>query len=340
MIDDILVHLGILGHSATALVDKVRCKRIVLARKRIQCNYKVKREEMIEEVAHLQRLSHAHVVRGVGTYVLKKELSILLYPAAAYNLETFMEEYTNQEEELGSQSGGNRMLYHKRRALFQFFDCLSSTIAFVHGNLIKHMDIKPTNILIEQRTTTIRSQDLRPDDIRYKLYLADFGIARSYNTAAEVETDSYTAFTKMYAAPEVVRQDARGFPADIFSLGRVFLEMLTFLAIGRQRLIDFRESVRDRNLSYDPNTQVIWELKRLTDLDQASSSLIPVIHSMLSFDAGSRPNAQEVQASFGGGEAACCTAGPEPFWISRESEFGDVTFLTGVLNSLMESSAE
>ncbi|OAL07047.1 hypothetical protein IQ06DRAFT_6716 [Phaeosphaeriaceae sp. SRC1lsM3a] len=152
-IDNLIPHLGVLGHSATALVDKVRCKRITLARKRIQCSYRVRREEMIEEVAHLQRLTHAHVIRGVGTYVIEKELSILLYPATAYNLETFMEECSSQQGGMGLLPEENRTIFEKMKALRQFFKCLASTVAFVHGKLIKHMDIKPTNILIQQRAT-------------------------------------------------------------------------------------------------------------------------------------------------------------------------------------------
>lgn len=72
MIDDLLIPMGVLGHSATALVERVRCKRIILARKKIRCNWRLKREDAIEEVAHLQRLRHAHIIRGVGTYVMAK----------------------------------------------------------------------------------------------------------------------------------------------------------------------------------------------------------------------------------------------------------------------------
>lgn len=206
VIEALLSHQGVLGHSATALVDKVRCKRITLARKSIHCSYRIKREEMIEEVAHLQRLSHAHIVRGVGTYVFKKELSILLYPATAYNLESLMEEYdglSSRQWGAGLLPEELQMIRGRMSAIPQFFKCLANTVSFIHGKFVKHMDIKPTNILIEQRVTKFETL-LRPENIQYKVYLADFGISRSYNTAAEVETDSFTSFTRVYAAPEVL----------------------------------------------------------------------------------------------------------------------------------------
>ena len=60
--------------------------------------------------------------------------------------------------------------------------------------------------------------------MQYKVYIADFGISRSYRTIPESETESPTSFTKTYAAPEVINQSRRGLSADVFSLGCVFAE--------------------------------------------------------------------------------------------------------------------
>lgn len=339
VIDKLLFHQGVLGHSATALVDKVRCRRITLARKSIQCSYRIKREEMIEEVAHLQRLSHAHVVRGVGTYVFKKELAILLYPATAYNLESFMDEFTGQKGGMGLLPEENRNRNHKMQALRQFFKCLASAVAFVHGKLIKHMDIKPTNILIEQRTSGRNPLELRPEAMEYKVYLADFGIARAYNTAAEVETDSFTAFTRLYAAPEVVQQDKRGFPADIFSLGCVFLDMITILFNTREKLLAIRKQTRDYDTLYWASLSCIPDLEPIPGHYDFERFHAPTVLAMLSYDTDPRPSAQDIQTRFGV-PALCCGAGPEPFEISEETEFGDVTMRTLAWNTVPESDAE
>lgn len=91
------------------------------------------------------------------------------------------------------------------------------------------MDIKPKNILV---------RDLRRSPLAkkwaytcFKVYIADFGIARSYATLDDTETEGPTSFTRKYAAPEVVDRGRRGLGADVFSLGCVFIEILAALAL-------------------------------------------------------------------------------------------------------------
>lgn len=196
---------GIIGHSATAIVDKVKCRRIYLARKTIRCSVRIKRNDAAVEVEHLQKLRHTHIIRIVGTYVVGNELAILLYPVAEWNLETFLE-----EKPLSIRDHDDGLT-----GLLACFPCLANAVEFLHANTVKHMDIKPQNILIKSIQRHV------------KVFLADFGIARSYTTAAEAETDSLTPFTRRYAAPEVVAQERRGLGADIFSLGCVLTEVLS-----------------------------------------------------------------------------------------------------------------
>lgn len=106
--------------------------------------------------------------------------------------------------------------------------CLASAVAFLHADAIKHMDIKPHNILVRQLSVPSYSP-FDPTSRSYNAYLADFGIAKSYASAADAETDSLTACTRMYAAPEVVKQERRGLSADIFSLGCVFAEIFSYV---------------------------------------------------------------------------------------------------------------
>jgi serine/threonine protein kinase len=324
-----LVPKGVLGHSNTAVVEKVRCKRIMLARKKIRCNWRVKREEMIEEVAHLQRLSHAHVVRVVGTYVIGNELSILLYPATTHNLETFMNEYTELRDQPRS-SFSLPSLISMKTALIRFNKCLASTIAYVHANLSKHMDIKPTNLLVQEK--------ISENGIDYKIYLADFGIARSYRAVFDVETDSPTPFSRTYAAPEVTRQDTRGFPADIFSLGCVVLEIEAVLSNQMKEIIDIRCRNPNGDQTYQANLLVLFSMPLLGGddprlyLPSASSGLIEnktglsylrsrhweVIRAMLDEDPAKRPNAACLECTLDADEP-CCLMGREPFEAAESS---------------------
>lgn len=165
----------------------------------------MKRKDAAVEVERLQKLRHTHIIRIVGTYVVGRDLAILLYPVAEWNLGTFLEHKPLYKENY--DDGLTKVL--------TCFPCLANAVEYMHANTVKHMDIKPQNILIKWRQGHL------------KVYLADFGIARSYTTTPEAETDSFTPFTRKYAAPEVVAQETRGLSADIFSLGCVFTEVLS-----------------------------------------------------------------------------------------------------------------
>lgn len=213
MLDDILNVQDLLGSTSTAIVQSVKCKRIVLARKTIRCSRYFTKEKAIEEVAHLSRLNHSHVVQVIGTYTMGSELSILMYPVAEHNLETFL-------QDLDPRNQFGLVLTRKLVALGTFFGCLLHAVEYLHSNMTKHMDLKPKNILIRHtRHSAV------PSVLDYKVYIADFGISRSYDTLDATETEGPTMFTRKYAAPEVVDRQKRGLSADIFSLGCVFVEI-------------------------------------------------------------------------------------------------------------------
>lgn len=161
----------------------------------------------------------------MGTYIVErsKDLYILMYPVTEYNLSEFMDEEVDPD---------------LPKTLRSFLPCLASTLAFLHDkHHIKHMDIKPENILVR----SIENSTKKHHSGAYKVYLADFGISRSYASPEESETNSITSFTPLYAAPEVVSQELRGFKADVFSLGCVFTEMLATICSLRDALEEIRE---------------------------------------------------------------------------------------------------
>ena len=91
VINDILEVQSDLGSTRTAVVESVKCRRILLARKTITCGkHTMTKEEAIKEVSHLTRLKHAHILQVIGTYVKGRLLSTLLYPVATYNLKGFL----------------------------------------------------------------------------------------------------------------------------------------------------------------------------------------------------------------------------------------------------------
>jgi serine/threonine protein kinase len=145
----------------------------------------------------------------------------------------------------------------------------------------------------------------------YRVYIADFGIARSYTSAAEAETDSWTSFTRSYAAPEVVMQEKRGLSADIFSLGCVYIEMLAVLGsregedLRRSDIAGIRAINPDGDQSYQANLEGLhawlvdpaWEM---AELIAADGTIRYVTAEMLNKDPQKRPTAQELEVWLGG----------------------------------------
>ncbi|KAI8931250.1 hypothetical protein NX059_011597 [Plenodomus lindquistii] len=307
---------SILGYSASAIVDSVKCRRIMLARKKIRCRGRLTKREAIKEVEHLQQLQHMHIVRVVGTYTCGKDLAILIYPAARWNLEEYLESIEDEGKRLKTDVTRDLLLPwiqgNRRKALLQFVGCLSHAMAFIHGKNIKHMDIKPSNCLIQQQ-----------DALQYRIYIADFGIARAYKSHEESETDSPMSFTRTYAAPEVVLQETRGFSADIFSLGCVYVETLATIFDERHVLHDKRLARADT--TYQANTIAVTEWCKRTlpnprykchntgEVIQIPRHIIHRIVEMLHLDPSARPSAQTLKEETAYLSCTKCDAGPEPF---------------------------
>jgi serine/threonine protein kinase len=310
LINSILEVQDDLGSTRTATVQSVKCRRILLARKTIACGKQtMTRDEAIKEVSHLTRVDHAHILRVIGTYVKGRHLSILLYPVADYNLEGFFEEFRATPQH---SSRYVDMVF----AGIKFYDCLSSAVRTIHQSLTKHMDIKPQNILVRARSYD-EDEEFGPI-FQFDPYIADFGIARSYETLQDTETDGHTSFTRRYAAPEVVQQGNRGLSADIFSLGCVFLEICSTLRKDRSIIERALRAVLNANEraddSYQANAGALQAHLTGGLYDgQWEQGLIPplsLIARMLSIDPESRPTAEELVADRG--ERPCCTAGAEP----------------------------
>ena len=97
-----------------------------------------------------------------------------------------------------------------------YFVCLCQALSYLHGFGVRHKDIKPENILIDESGSAI---------------LTDFGISRRFERHTPHATNDEWKFTRKYASPEMMKDSnaLRDDPSDVFSLGCVFLEMSTLL---------------------------------------------------------------------------------------------------------------
>ena len=155
-----LEQLEVIALGPFSIVTKVRstiCGPYIFAKKTLQKGGHILRLEMLlREVKVLQKLSNPHIVRLAGTIDEQRFFSLLIYPAAKWNLWTFMEDISSKTDSLEDPE-----LLSRRRALQNFHKCLIQGLNYLHSQYIRHKDIKPTNILVQQTC-----------DNNYHVYLA------------------------------------------------------------------------------------------------------------------------------------------------------------------------
>jgi len=94
---------------------------------------------------------------------------------------------------------------------------LASGLDVVHRSGIVHRDVKPSNVLLAPATLSGR---------RFWAKLADFGVAYLADSTRHT-TPGTVIGTAAYLAPEQVRGEPAGPPADVYALGLLALETIT-----------------------------------------------------------------------------------------------------------------
>lgn len=197
-----------LGSGSFGEVDEVRETTTgdVYARKHIHIDDSRRSKELVEEevkneVRVMQTLRHLHIATVL--FYLKEDTaySIFMLPVADENLRQYMVSCSEQNYPVSLTK-----YFH------QWIGCLLHALAFAHSLDIIHEDIKPSNILIKEKQP----------------YLADFGFAKDFSGDDNSISDgSKPRGSPEYRAPEKLPSKARSRPADVFSLGCVYSEMIT-----------------------------------------------------------------------------------------------------------------
>jgi len=232
-----------LGHSIRAIVHKVvppdhlyrpNIYRRPLALKVLDCKAGgrvLTLKEAREEVEIMKDVVHPHIVAYMASYemekitsqafehpVTKRFLGIVMYPPASCNLAQYLQEISDELLKIENGTSNELELWAQKRTymLYRFFGCIAQAVSYLQDPSIriKHKDIKPENIVIDDFGSPI---------------LTDFGIAKKYASDKSEVTEQWTAKTKQYACPEAMNETARGFRSDVFSLGCVNLEMITII---------------------------------------------------------------------------------------------------------------
>jgi serine/threonine protein kinase/tetratricopeptide (TPR) repeat protein len=125
-------------------------------------------------------------------------------------------------------------------------------LAEVHSRRIVHRDVKPANVLVNQRGV---------------VKLLDFGIARpfsgsvlqqtaTFDPGSDAETDE-VAGTIHYMSPEQIRGESLDERTDIFSFGVLLYEMITGrVPFAGNRIIEIAKSVlKEKPADFDPTSK-------------------------------------------------------------------------------------
>ena len=98
-----------------------------------------------------------------------------------------------------------------RRAVKGFVYQMCAGIAYCHSHRVLHRDLKPQNLLVDQKTNALK--------------LADFGLARAFGIPVRAYT--HEVVTLWYRSPEILL-GARHYstPVDAWSIGCIFAEMI------------------------------------------------------------------------------------------------------------------
>jgi serine/threonine protein kinase len=288
----------VLGRGYSAVVEKVQHRRTkeIFARKTIKFprgRLKAQAEDRYQnEVDIIRSLkTHHHVIRLFATYTTKREGCLLLQPAAD---EGDLQDYLDNYADALDVTPQHAELKNMTEVLEQAFGCLSSALAYMHENGIRHKDIKPQNILIH----------------RGRVIYTDFGASKDTRKDGESTTEGLPDFlTRKYSPPEVLEHDKRNFAADVYSLGCVFIEMLCAISCSM-----------DHNQEHGENFSHMMDgihAKLLSeDIPPRLSFLAGTIVQMTMRDPASRPDSDSVAIDISGHEGFSC---PSCHSSSRET---------------------
>ncbi|KAF2111392.1 kinase-like domain-containing protein [Lophiotrema nucula] len=216
-----------LGQGGFTRVDQIRMfrgKPMVYARKSFVIsragNPRYSISDMLNETDIMGRLPHVHTMPVAFTYEIIEKLNqtfgIVMPIVADMNLEQY---FDHHEFECTTSAKMHNIC---KTQLYRWSGCLIRALEFIHRYRVRHKDIKPQNILIKGDNVII----------------SDFGLSKFF--AGDITTQTFSdplpRGTPRYWAPEVGKEypdrEPRNRASDVWSMGCVCLEMLTFIEEG------------------------------------------------------------------------------------------------------------
>ncbi|XP_064933104.1 death-associated protein kinase 2 isoform X4 [Columba livia] len=194
-----------LGSGQFAIVKKCREKstgveyaaKFIKKRQSRASRRGVRREEIEREVAILQQILHANIIKLHDIYENKTDVVLILELVSGGELFDFLAQKESLSEEEATR----------------FIKQILDGVNYLHSKKIAHFDLKPENIMLLDKNIPIPH-----------IKLIDFGLAHKIEDGVEFKN---IFGTPEFVAPEIVNYEPLGLAADMWSIGVITYILLS-----------------------------------------------------------------------------------------------------------------
>ena len=234
------------------------------------------RHQTVRELTALASLNHPNIARFLSAYLDPRSQCVCI--VLEYVLGGSLQDYIDLTFQSPATPSSSNSLYQpptiNESTLKRIAHDLVSALEYCHSKLIAHLDIKPSNILLT---------------LNGSAKLADFGLAKSFKEASNVQAATFVGTTK-YMSPERLKGENYSFPADIWGFG---LSLAT-AAVGKFP-IDLPKRGGDPTIFFSL-LEKFQDQKMINFPSKYSLDCVQFIESCLALDPGKRPTAAELKA--------------------------------------------
>eukprot|EP00775_Hariotina_reticulata_P014593 gene14593-14724_t len=207
------------------------------------------RADAVNEIRVLGSINHPNVVRHHETFLSGNKLCIVMEYAPAGDLASFI------------RAASASKLPLPECTIWQILLQLCQGMQAIHETCVIHRDLKPANIF------------MCPENV---VKVGDLGVAKALTKAHYAQT---TIGTPVFMAPEVWRGLRYGYSSDLWSLGGILYEMMTY-----------RLPFDGRSLNELKNRIIMGSFQPLVTGAPYSAALVTVCHALLSKDPPQAPD--------------------------------------------------
>ncbi|KAL2193473.1 kinase-like domain-containing protein [Corynascus similis CBS 632.67] len=319
------------------LIDKVTLPNqpgIVFCRSQIRFSPDhINMDEFMSEIDGLKGVQHEHLLSYWASYTHRGYGYILFTPAPAYSLRSLLTTMPGCLKQLDKKA--------RRRAVMNWIYCLSDTLCFLHSQGLSHGNIRPSTVEFSRENFAFFS-GFKPfymrvlggvmDDKVFEREAYDYGAPERIPSLPSLSSDSINRTTNDSNNQASLNFDPQA--ADIFSLGCIILELLSFLFKRQGRPFAAHRAEKHRavgrgspfpDASFHDNIEQVesWMTQLATDATEKDDPIfggvepiLCVVVKMLAFYPSERLKADKVREMIGQILVESCGM-PEPHCLSR-----------------------